>query len=68
MPNQISEDRRKVVYLEEKEVWEQLQVHADKTGLNPSILIRMATRQLVDKLNKPNAKLIFQIYDSNDNQ
>ena len=67
MPNQISEDRRKVVYLEEKEIWEELTAHAEKHGLKPSNLIRMATRQLIDKLKQPNTRLVFQIYDdSND--
>ena len=67
MPNQISEDRRKVVYLEEKVIWDELNAHAEKHGLKPSNLIRMATRQLIEKLSNPNARLVFQIYDDSNN-
>lgn len=56
-----------MVYLEEKVIWDELNAHAEKHGLKPSNLIRMATRQLIEKLSNPNARLVFQIYDDSNN-
>jgi len=63
MPNKISDDRRRVVYLEEKENWEMMKKVAKREGVSPSTLVRIATAQLVEKLKaNPNTRFIVPIF------
>jgi len=63
MPNKISDNRRRVVYIEEKENWELIKKAADKAGISPSSLVRAATQQLCDKLrDDPNFRVILPIF------
>jgi hypothetical protein len=52
MPNRISDSRRRVVYIEDKDVWEILQDIAKKTGVTPSTLVRSLTRSFAEKTKK----------------
>jgi hypothetical protein len=52
MTNRIAESRRRVVYIEDKDVWEILQDFAKKTGVTPSTLVRSLTRNFAEKTKK----------------
>lgn len=49
--NRIAEGRRRVVYIEDKDVWETLTKIAKKTGQTPSNIVRSLTRTFAD-MNK----------------
>jgi hypothetical protein len=64
MPNKIADHRKRVVYIEDKDVYEELSEYAknfSKTGIEikPSDLLRLATKQLIRHLRVPGAKLSF---------
>jgi hypothetical protein len=64
MPNKIADHRRRVVYIEEIEVWDLFKEVATKNGLLPSALIRAATFALAEKLRKnPNTRFIQPIFE-----
>lgn len=63
MPNKIADHRRRVVYIEEKEIWDLFKEIARKNGLQPSALIRAATFALAEKLrDNPNTRFIQPIF------
>jgi hypothetical protein len=51
MPNRIADSRRRVVYIEDKDVWETLTKIAKKTGQTPSNIVRSLTRTFAE-MNK----------------
>jgi len=64
MPNKISDDRRRVVYIEEKENWETLKQAAAFNGIPPSAIIRVAVQQMCEKLREnPKTRFIRPIFD-----
>jgi hypothetical protein len=64
MANQISETRRRFTYLEEKDVYEILKQTAKKNGLEVSALVRIATANLIEKIEAhPNARFINPIFE-----
>jgi hypothetical protein len=64
MPNKIADNRRRVVYLEEKENWELLVEVARYNGIAPSSIIRVAVNQMCEKLREnPKTRFIRPIFD-----
>lgn len=64
MPNKIADHRRRVVYIEEKDIWDLFKEVAKKNGLQPSALIRAATYALAEKLHEnPNTRFIKPIFE-----
>jgi len=63
MPNKLSDHRRRVVYIEEKENWDLIKEHAKKNGIPPSAIIRVAVHQMCEKLREnPTARFINPIF------
>ena len=63
MPNKIADDRRRVVYIEEKDKWELLQKTARMHGTEPSTLVRIATHYLCTQIkNDPNFRIVLPLY------
>lgn len=63
MPNKMSDKRRRVAYIEEKENWELLKKAAAREGVSPSTLIRIATQQLCEKAKDPNFRIIKPLFE-----
>jgi len=64
MPNKIADNRRRVVYIEEKENWDLIKEVAKKNGLKPAAILRVAVHQMCEKLRQnPNARFITPIFD-----
>ena len=63
MPNKLSDKRRRVVYIEDKDKWAIMQSAAEREGVSPSTLIRIATQQLCDKLKDPKFRVIKPLFD-----
>ena len=63
MPNKMSDKRRRVVYIEDKDKWELIKRAAAREGVSPSLLVRIATQQLCDKLTDPNFRIIKPLFE-----
>lgn len=65
MPNKIADNRRRVVYIEEKENWDLICQKARQEGISPSAIVRVAVRQMCEKLRaKPETRFIAPIFDA----
>jgi hypothetical protein len=64
MPNKIADNRRRVVYNEEKVVWKIFETAAKYNGIKPSNIIRMATHQMAEWIEQnPKGRLVAPIFD-----
>jgi len=63
MPNKLSDNRRRVVYIEEKENWAVIVEVAKYNGIPPSAIVRAATHMMVEKLREnPKTRFIQPIF------
>jgi len=63
MPNKLSDKRRRVVYIEDKDKWEIIKEAAAREGVSPSSLVRIATHQLCEKLKDPKFRVIKPLFE-----
>jgi hypothetical protein len=63
MPNKMSDKRRRVVYIEDKDKWELIKEAAAREGVSPSSLVRIATQQLCEKLKDPKFRVIKPLFE-----
>lgn len=60
MPNQIDPDRRRAVFIVDKEDFSTLENYAEKMGFTASILLREATYRLAEEIRKKKGITLVQ--------
>jgi hypothetical protein len=60
MPNQIDPDRRRAVFIIDKEDFSTLEKFAEKTGYTTSVLLREATFRLAEQIRN-NKKITLEL-------
>jgi hypothetical protein len=66
MPNQIDPDRKRAVFILDKDDYETLETYAARCGFTPSIMLREATFRLANEIREKGRVLLTQTPKDNE--